>query len=192
MAKSSGRKLKVFQTRIGFHDTVVAAASRAAALRAWGVRRDLFTQGLAEEIQDPDIVAAAVEHPDIPLKRPAGSSQPFSIDPARPKVSEIDPEGAKAKPASKEKPPKPPPSRAKLDAAETALAKIERDHERRAQVLDAERKAIEAEERALSERRAALQRSRAEEDREYQERRAKAAKTIEKEARAFRAAGGDA
>jgi hypothetical protein len=97
MAKSATRKLKVFQTRIGFHDYVVASPSRAAALRAWGTHRDLFAQGLADVATDPAVVEAALAHPETALKRPAGSSQPFSIDPAQPKIAEVDPDGEPAR-----------------------------------------------------------------------------------------------
>ena len=39
MPKTPTRKLKVFQTQFGFFDTVLAAPSQAAALRAWGTHR---------------------------------------------------------------------------------------------------------------------------------------------------------
>ena len=38
----AGCKLKVSQAQFGFFDTVVAAPSQAAALRAWGVNQNLF------------------------------------------------------------------------------------------------------------------------------------------------------
>jgi len=40
----AGRKLKVFQAQFGFFDTVVAAPSRAAALRAWGARQKIYSR----------------------------------------------------------------------------------------------------------------------------------------------------
>ena len=43
----AGRKLKVFQAQFGFYDTIVAAPSQAAALRAWGVNQNLFASGEA-------------------------------------------------------------------------------------------------------------------------------------------------
>ena len=45
------RKLKVFCYSDGFHSWTVAAPSRAKALEAWGVKRDLFKDGAAREIQ---------------------------------------------------------------------------------------------------------------------------------------------
>ena len=46
------RKLKVFQAQFGFYDTVVAAPSRAAALRAWGTHQNLFASGEAKVATD--------------------------------------------------------------------------------------------------------------------------------------------
>lgn len=51
---------KVFRTRIGFRDWVVAATSQKAALAAWGVSRDLFRSGEAEQTTDPKAVKAAM------------------------------------------------------------------------------------------------------------------------------------
>jgi hypothetical protein len=53
MAKAPGRKLKVFQAQFGFHDSVVAAPSQTAALRAWGTRQNLFGEGQARLTEDP-------------------------------------------------------------------------------------------------------------------------------------------
>ena len=79
--KGKGRRLKVFQARFGFHDSVVAAPSQAAALRAWGVRQNLFADGDAAVADDPQAVAAALAHPETPLRRAAGSNRPFALDP---------------------------------------------------------------------------------------------------------------
>ena len=49
MANAAGRRLKVFQAQFGFYDTVVAASSQAAALRAWGIHQTLFANGEATE-----------------------------------------------------------------------------------------------------------------------------------------------
>ena len=82
MRKPSLRRLKVFAARLGFYDTVVAAPSQAAALRAWGVHRDLFADGDAQPTTDAAAVAAATAHPEIPLKRPVGSTGAFEVDPS--------------------------------------------------------------------------------------------------------------
>jgi hypothetical protein len=60
VAKRAARRLKVFQAQIGFFDTVVAAPSQAAALRAWGVHQDLFANGGAKAITDELALAAAL------------------------------------------------------------------------------------------------------------------------------------
>jgi len=39
-------KFKTFTTEQGFFELAVAVPSRAAALRAWGMKHDLFAQGL--------------------------------------------------------------------------------------------------------------------------------------------------
>ena len=83
MAKheTTRRKLKVFESRLGFYDTVVAAPSRAAALRAWGVHQDLFAGGQARLAEEPAAVMAALAHPEVPLRRAAGSADAFAVEP---------------------------------------------------------------------------------------------------------------
>jgi colicin import membrane protein len=72
------RKLKTYQTSIGFYDLAVAAPSMKAALEAWGAGSNLFHQGFAKETDDPDVVAAAISKPGVVLKRPAGSNGRFA------------------------------------------------------------------------------------------------------------------
>ena len=76
----AGRKLKVFQAQFGFYDTVVAAPSQAAALRAWGIHQDLFAGGQARITDDPQAVEAALANPETPLKRAVGSKEPFALE----------------------------------------------------------------------------------------------------------------
>jgi len=71
------RKLKVFQTSLGFYDQAIAAPSMKAALDAWGAKSNLFQQGMAKESNDPEVVAAAMSKPGIILRRPVGSDGPF-------------------------------------------------------------------------------------------------------------------
>ena len=52
------RKLKTYQTSLGFFDEAIAAPSMKAALEAWGTKTNLFHQGVAKEVDDPDIIAA--------------------------------------------------------------------------------------------------------------------------------------
>lgn len=71
------RKLKVFQTSLGFFDQAIAAPSMKAALEAWGADSNLFHQGAAKETTDPEIVAATMAKPGVVLKRPVGSDGTF-------------------------------------------------------------------------------------------------------------------
>lgn len=157
MAKAPGRRLKVFVAQIGFYDTVVAAASQAAALKAWGTHQNLFAGGQARIIDDPQAVEAALEHPEIPLRRVVGTNNPFELDPrGLPEIPDAPKKKADAAPA---KPPaaappkraKPPADRSKLDQAEAAVRKVDEDRKReeadlraKQEQLDAEREAAQA------------------------------------------------
>ena len=71
------RKMKVYQTSLGFYDLAIAAPSMKSALEAWGSNMNLFHQGLAKQTDDSKIVAVAVAKPGIVLRRPVGSSELF-------------------------------------------------------------------------------------------------------------------
>lgn len=71
------RKLKTYQTSLGFFDQAIAAPSMKAALEAWGADSNLFHQGAAKESDDPDVIAATMAKPGVVLKRPVGSNGPF-------------------------------------------------------------------------------------------------------------------
>jgi hypothetical protein len=131
------RALKVYRTRLGFFETVVAASSQKAALQAWSVHQDLFANGEAEVTTDPDIVRAARAHPGQPLKRPVGSHDAFALD-ATPQA----PSGLRA---GKRKRDAPKPDRAKLDAAEARLQRIEDAQARGEANFFDRREALEAE-----------------------------------------------
>ena len=129
----AGQKLKVFQAQFGFYDTVVAASSQAAALRAWGTHQNLFASGEAKITTNEAAVAAALKHPETPLRRAVGSNEPFLLEPTSlPKVPNA-PKAATTKPAAKTKPAepsKPPADRSKLDAAEKALRSLDDDRKK--------------------------------------------------------------
>jgi len=72
------RKLKTYQTSLGFYDLAIAAPSMKAALEAWGAGSNLFHQGVAKESGDPEVVAATMSKPGVVLRRPVGSDGPFS------------------------------------------------------------------------------------------------------------------
>jgi hypothetical protein len=71
------KKLKTYETSLGFFDLAIAAPSMKAALEAWGADSNLFHQGAAKQSEDPDVVAATTAKPGVVLKRPVGSNGPF-------------------------------------------------------------------------------------------------------------------
>ncbi|TFV47737.1 cell envelope biogenesis protein TolA [Bradyrhizobium niftali] len=71
------RKLKTYQTSLGFFDLAIAAPSMKAALEAWGADSNLFHQGFAKESEDPEVISATMAAPGVVLKRPVGSSGPY-------------------------------------------------------------------------------------------------------------------
>ncbi len=154
------RKLKVFQAQFGFYDSVVAASSQAAALRAWGTKQNLFASGDAKPTADEAAIAAALEHPETPLRRAVGSDEPFQLEAASlPKIPEAPGRApvkstAKSKPAT---PPKPPADRGALDVAEAALLQL--DHARKDEGADLRRRQDELD-RARSAAQAAYVRER--------------------------------
>lgn len=143
----AGRRLKVFEARIGFYDTVVAAPSQAAALRAWGVHQNLFAAGEARVATDEAAIAAATAHPETPLRRAIGSRDAFALEPSSlPKVPDA-PKTKATKPAAKPKPAKPPPppaDRAKLDAAEAALKTLDEVRKREEAALARDQDELDA------------------------------------------------
>ena len=74
------RKLKTYQTSLGFFDMAIAAPSMKAALQVWGSKSNLFHQGFANEVDDPDVIAATMSKPGVILRRPVGSDGPFKED----------------------------------------------------------------------------------------------------------------
>ncbi len=72
------KKLKVYQTSIGFFDLAVAAPSMKAAAEAWGSDPDIFKRGFAEQTEDSKVVAAATAKPGVVLRRPVGSRENFT------------------------------------------------------------------------------------------------------------------
>jgi colicin import membrane protein len=74
------RKLKAYQTSVGFYDLAIAAPSMKAALEAWGAGSNLFHQGFAKESEDPAVIAATMAVPGVVLRRPVGSDVTFLPD----------------------------------------------------------------------------------------------------------------
>ncbi|MDQ0465458.1 hypothetical protein QO010_003245 [Caulobacter ginsengisoli] len=157
-------KLKVFQASFGFHDSVVATTSRPKALEAWGVRQDLFAEGMAREADDPDAIKAALAQPGAPLLRPIGDKGAFKAEAGAPKL----PKGETAK--------RPAPDRARLTTAEKALSALAEEEKTLARDFAERRKALVAEEMAARE--------------DWQAREAQARDALEKARAAYVRAGG--
>jgi colicin import membrane protein len=189
------RKLKTFQTSLGFYDLAIAAPSMKAALEAWGAGSNLFHQGVAKETDDPDVVAATMSRPGVVLKRPAGSNGRFAEHSDLP--SDLGSagkgrlrEGHRAKPAKR-----PPPEISEREARKAAAdfekeqkrreaehrreeAARQRDRERREKATAKAQALLDKAEREHANRAAAIQaevealekRSRAEDDRWEKER----------------------
>src|SRR3984957_2592603 len=81
------KKLKTYETSLGFFDRAIAAPSMKAALEAWGADSNLFHQGAAKESHDPDVIAGTMAKPGVVLKRPVGSDGSFSEHASCPKIS---------------------------------------------------------------------------------------------------------
>lgn len=131
------RKLKTYQTSLGFYDLAIAAPSMKSALEAWGAGSNLFHQGVANETTEPDVVAATMAKPGVVLRRPAGSNGRFAEQSGLPTDlggdEGIDKRGKVR--SKKEVAPK-----ISEESARQAAAKFEREQARR----DAERRREEA------------------------------------------------
>ncbi|HVY83639.1 MAG TPA: hypothetical protein VG943_00775 [Caulobacterales bacterium] len=140
MAQKKPSRLKVYVTRIGIKDWVVAAPNQKEALKAWDVRENLFAQGAAKETQDPASITLAMKNPGVPVAAPG----PTNIKiPAGGNVVALDTR-RKTPPRL---PPPPPPTpkrdRTKLDAAELALRQHEREMKRKRADIERRRRLFE-------------------------------------------------
>ena len=80
-----------------------------AALEAWGTKTNLFHQGVAKEVDDPDVIAATMRKPGVILRRPVGSNGPFkehSDLPTHLPRDEMKERPGKLSPAKKKQPPR--------------------------------------------------------------------------------------
>ncbi|MCW6530682.1 hypothetical protein NED98_10525 [Sphingomonas sp. MMSM20] len=157
------QKLRVYRTAIGFHDAYVAAPSQKAALKAWGSDADLFARGVAERVEDPDLMREPLEHPGKIVRRLRGSvteqlaALPKSPpSPARRPQKEAPRPRAQrkanvtsAKPAKPEKPPKLKPDASALRAAEQRLEAAEAQHASAREALARRQAEIDRERRGL-------------------------------------------
>jgi hypothetical protein len=124
------RAPKIFTWSDGFHRYTVAATSRAKALAAWETDRDLFKEGVAQEITEGPDIAGALAAPGAVIRRAEGGLK-----------------------AAVEKMPRPaapkPPSRAAvkrdLEKAQAALDKLDREQEQAEEALETCRRELEDE-----------------------------------------------
>jgi hypothetical protein len=141
------QKLKVFRTPIGFHDAYVAAPSQKAALEAWGAEGNLFAQGIAEQVTDPELVVEPLANPGEIIRKLRGSEAEHvealgKQELPRKKAAKTDLSRFRTKP--------PKPSRALLDEAEAKLETAQkrqrselRDIEIQIQTLERERRTLQ-------------------------------------------------
>lgn len=135
------RKLKVFCYSDGFHSWTVAASSRAKALEAWGVKRDLFKDGSAREIQIGPDREAALAAPGELIERG------LSVD-----VGEV--ARTKAPKAKTKKPASDARAKARVEALEAELAALDEAQAGETAELESEREALERRATALAKRQA--------------------------------------
>lgn len=130
-------RLKVFCTTSGFHDHVVAAPSRPAALKAWGAKTDLFSMGVARQVTDPKIIKKAMTRPGevIRLSRSGGDKEAPALK-------------KKTRPTARR------PSRAKLTAAEEKLTKLNEEQTKERDAIERELAALERKRSELEQRHA--------------------------------------
>ncbi len=148
MAKAKRKqKLKVYCTPIGFHNALVAAPSQKAALEAWGADSNLFAQGNAEVVDDPQLTKVPLEHPGQVVKvlRGTEAEQLAAVGKkasakraksAKAPKAEIVPKKPKVRPRK--------PSRAALTRAEKAMERIEKRHAGEEKRLNEQLKALES------------------------------------------------
>jgi type IV secretory pathway VirB10-like protein len=141
-------KLKVYCTPIGFHDAYVAATSQKAALEAWGSDANLFTRGVAEQVDDPELTEEPLANPGVVIKRLRGSLDEQLA--ALPK----DPAARRSTKAtgSKAAKPVPRPDRTKLHAAEAELSDLQRSQAEEEQAIARREAELASERRKMIER----------------------------------------
>jgi colicin import membrane protein len=150
------RKLKTYQTSLGFYDLAIAAPSMKAALEAWGAGSNLFHQGVARESDDPDVVAATLSKAGVILRRPAGSSGRFAEHSDLPTGDEAQGGRENRRPKAKKRPPLKISEKAARKAALDFEREQKRNEAKRRAELAAQAKKRERRERAVAKAQAAL------------------------------------
>ena len=125
------RALKVFCYSDGFHAWTVAAPSRAKALAAWGVKRDLFKDGSAKEIKEGKDREAALAAPGELIERG------LSVDIGKVEKTAAPKAKAKRGPSAKDV--------ARVEALEGELAELDEAQAEETAALEERRAALERE-----------------------------------------------
>lgn len=133
-------RLKVFRYSDGFHAWTVAASSRARALAAWGVKRDLFKDGAAEQIDDGPDYEAALKAPGELIERG------LAVDVGKVERTRAPKARARKGPSAKD--------RARVEALEAELAALDEAQAGETAALEKKRQALEREAGALAKRQA--------------------------------------
>ena len=154
------KKLKVYQTSIGFFDLAVAAPSMKAAADAWGSDPDIFRRGFAKQTDDPKVVQATTAMPGVVLRRPVGSYGEFTEKAALPRVPEGGRRQAPLDRAERAGAGKKPDTTSNEKAKRNAAAALEREKRDAAAALEKERKR-----QALDHAKAEAERERAQQQR---------------------------
>ena len=130
------RALKVFSYSDGFHSWTVAATSRAKALEAWGVKRDLFKDGSAVEAKEGPDREAALKAPGELIERG------LSVDIGKVEKTKAPRAVKKRGPSAKEV--------ARVELLEEELAELEAAQAGEADALEGRRAELEREAAALA------------------------------------------
>lgn len=128
--------LKTFRYSDGFHAWTVATTSRPKALAAWGVKRDLFKDGSAEEIDDGPDREAALKAPGELIERG------LSVDIGKVEKTSASKAPARAGPNAKDK--------ARVATLEAELVSLDEAQAEALADLERRRSALEAETAALA------------------------------------------
>lgn len=152
-------RTKVYITRIGLRDWLVAADSQKAALKAWDVHRNLFAEGAARVTGDAAHVELAMRTPGVPVAAPGRMSEPEPTAPAKRKGKGREKAASGASnvvtfPGHRRVERAPPreqgklkfePDCSKLDAAERELREFERESVKERAAIEKRKRAIETE-----------------------------------------------
>lgn len=150
-------RTKVYITRIGVRDWLVAGDSQKAALKAWDVHRNLFAEGAARVTNDPVHVELAMRTPGAPVAAPGRARAPgegaVSAPRRKAKAARVaEPSNVVSFPAHRRvqratpKPAlKPAVDRSKLDAAERELRAFEREAPKGRAAIEKRLRAVQGE-----------------------------------------------